>query len=158
MDIHTGQVNGVDVSGAKVAAVVDWPGPMLKGNGTGRLYFDTAMTQAQRDALSALIGGQLGGGFSRIPELVPKTLPPQIAEIRMANGPDGMSVVVGDFGRAVVKPLKSADGGTVRASGVGGFRDDLTLATGTGSSWRDPDLKQWDGGGYAEQSEFDWQG
>jgi hypothetical protein len=34
----------------------------------------------------------------------------------------------------------------------------VMLATGTGSWWRDPELRQWEGGGYAEQSDIDWRG
>jgi hypothetical protein len=157
MDIRSGQINGTDVSGTKVAAVVDWPGAMLNGKGTGRLYFDSATSPAQRQALEGLILGKFGGGFSRIPELVPKVLPSRVATIAVLSGPEGTSIAVGDFGHAVVKPMRRS-GELVRASGVGGFRDDLVLAVGAGSSWRDPELKQWDGGGYAEQSDFDWRG
>jgi hypothetical protein len=156
MIVDSGEINGTDVSGMKVAAVVDWPGAMMAGNGTGRLYFDVDTTPEQRDAMTALIRGKLGGGFSRIPELVPSVLDPKLARIRKISDPDGTSLVVGDYGRAVIKPMRSSNGDPPRLHGAGGFRDAVALATGTGSWWRDPDLNQWDGGGYAEQSEFDW--
>jgi hypothetical protein len=158
MDIHAGEIEGTDVGGTKVAAVVDWPGAMMSGNGTGRLYFDAGTTSEQREALEALISGKLGGGFSRMPELVPTVLPPLVAPIRKERREGGTVLVVGDFGEAIVKPLHSADGETMRIRGSGGFRDDVTLATGTGSWWRDPELRQWEGGGYAEQSDIDWRG
>jgi hypothetical protein len=158
MDIHAGEIEGTDVGGTMVAAVVDWPGAMMAGDGTGRLYFDTAMTAEQRDALEALISGKLGGGFSRMPELVPRVLPPLVAPIRKASADDRTTIVVGDFGEAVVKPMRSRNGDAPTIRGTGGFRDEVVLATGTGSWWRDPELRRWEGGGYAEQSEIDWRG
>jgi hypothetical protein len=158
MEIHAGEIGGTNVSGAKVAAVVDWPRAMMAGDGTGRLYFDVAMTPEQRDALEALMSGKLGGAFSYIPQLVPKALPPKIAPIAKEARPDGTSVVVGAVGEAIVRPMRSEAGELLRIQGTGGFRDDVALATGNGSWWHDPELRQWEGGGYAEQSEFDWQG
>lgn len=156
MEIHAGEINGTDMTGAKVAAVVDWPGAMMGGNGRGRLYFDVETSPQQREALGSLISGALGGGFSRIPELVPTVLPAKLAPIRKVSGPDGISIIVGEFGKAVVAPMRSATGDALHLRGAGGFRDDVTLATGTGSWWHDPELEQWEGGGYAEQSYFDW--
>ena len=155
--IESGDVDGTDVSGAKLAAVVDWPGAMMAGDGTGRLYFDSDTTPEQRAALEALISGKLGGGFSRIPELVPRILSPEVAPIRVVNG-DATTVIVGEFGQAIVKPIRRANGEGVASEGPGGFRDNLMLATGHGSWWRDPELRSWQGGGYAEQSAFDWRG
>jgi hypothetical protein len=158
MDIHAGQINGTDVSGTKVAAVVDWPGPMMAGNGTGRLYFDVDTSPTQREALEALISGKLGGGFSRIPELVKETLVSLLAPIRKETGADGTLITVGQFGQARVKPLHTPTGDAIGLHGSGGFRDDVMLAVGHGSWWRDPQLRQWEGGGYAEQNEFEWRG
>jgi hypothetical protein len=158
MDIASGEIAGVDVAGTKVAAVVDWPGAMMSGNGTGRLYFDADTTPVQRDALETLISGSLGGTFSRMPDLVPKVLPSIVAPIRKERRNDGTTIVVGTFGEAIVKPMVGSAGESMLLRGVGGFRDEVVLATGNGSWWRDPDLRQWEGGGYAEQSDIDWRG
>ncbi|MBV9453252.1 MAG: DUF1326 domain-containing protein [Rubrobacter sp.] len=45
-DIQSGEIDGVDVSGTKVALVADWPSGFLAGNGTGRLYFDPSGSQS----------------------------------------------------------------------------------------------------------------
>jgi hypothetical protein len=156
MDIEAGEIDGTDVSGTKIAAVVDWPGPMMAGNGTGRLYFDVDTSPEQRAALEALISGKLGGGFSRIPELVTATLSSLLAPIRKETTADGTLITVGDFGQARVKPMRTPSGDGIGIHGSGGFRDDVMLAVGHGSWWRDPQLRQWEGGGYAEQSEFEW--
>lgn len=158
INIDAGEIEGTDVSGTRLAAVVDWPGAMMAGNGTGRLYFDVNTTPQQRAALEALVGGKLGGGFSRIPELVPRILASELAPIRTVATTAGTSIVVGEFGQAVVKPMRSLGGEGVELEGAGGFRDSVMLATGHGSWWRDPELRHWEGGGYAEQSDFDWRG
>lgn len=158
VDIHAGEIGGTDVSGARVAAVVDWPGPMMAGEGTGRLYFDVALSPEQRGALEALLSGRLGGAFAHVPHLVPTVLPPVVAPIAREAAPDGTAVVVGAVGAVIVKPLRSDEGRLQHMRGTGGFRDDVVLATGNGSWWRDPELRQWEGGGYAEQSEFQWHG
>lgn len=158
MEIRAGEVNGTNVTGAKVAAVVDWPGAMMAGEGTGRLYFDVETSAEQRAALEALLSGKLGGAFARIPELVRNVLPPRVAAITRSTQSDGMSIAVGEFGEAIVKPMSAAGSELQRIHGAGGFRDDVALAVGMGSWWHDPELRQWEGGGYAEQSEFDWNG
>lgn len=158
IDIAEGAIEGTDVAGTKVAAVVDWPGAMMSGNGVGRLYFDAGMSDEQRAVLQALISGELGGGFSRIPDLVTTILPALVAPIRTVEQPDGTSIVVEGYGGATVRPMRSPTGETLRLQGPGGFRDDVLLATGTTSWWDDPDLRSWEGGGYAEQSDVDWSG
>jgi len=159
MDIRNGMIEGTDVGGSIVAAVVDWPGAMMAGDGTGRVYFDADMTVEQRDMLEALIRGRLGGGFSRIPELVPRILSALVAPISKRQAGDRTTkILVGDFGEAVIKPMRSQNGETPTIRGPGGFRDEVELATGMGSWWRDPELRQWEGGGYAEQSVIDWRG
>lgn len=158
VDIAEGEIRGTDVGGAKLAAVVDWPGPMMAGNGTGRLYFDVETSPEQREALEELISGKLGGVFAAIPMLVPKTLPPKVAPITMSTGAEGTSISVGEFGAAIVKPMSSPTGEPVRLRGAGGFREEVVLATGNGSWWRDPELREWEGGGYAEQTPVAWDG
>lgn len=158
MNISAGNIDGIDVSGTKVAGVVDWPGPMMSGNGIGRLYFDLETSLQQREALKALIDGKLGGVFARMLELVPKTLAPILAPFRQTEGEEITSIIVGDFGEARIKPMRSPNGEAPRLHGAGGFRDDVALASGTGSWWRDPELRHWAGGGYAERNAFDWHG
>jgi hypothetical protein len=158
MVIEAGHIEGVDVAGTKVAAAIDWPGAMMAGNGTGRLYFDADTTAEQRQALQTLIDGKVGGQFSRLPELVPTVLAPIIAPIRKESRAGGVAIAVSGYGEAIVKPARPENGEQPRLRGVGGFRDDVMVATGAGSWWRDPELRHWKGGGYAEQSAIDWAG
>ncbi len=56
-DIRSGDINGTDVSGTRVALAADWPSGFPAGNGTGRLYFAPDTPQEQRSALESVLGG-----------------------------------------------------------------------------------------------------
>src|SRR5215212_6301820 len=60
LDVQSGHVDGIDVSDTKVATAVDWPGALLAGNGTSRLYFERDMSQQQRAALERVLKGERG--------------------------------------------------------------------------------------------------
>ena len=109
-DIHSGEVDGIDVSGTKVALVADWPSGFLAGNGTGRLYFDPSVSQEQRDALEAVISGQRGGVFEVIGSLIPNFLPSKEAPIDIEAGDEQTRATVADVGELVVTPLVGPQG------------------------------------------------
>ncbi|HXG36452.1 MAG TPA: DUF1326 domain-containing protein [Dehalococcoidia bacterium] len=158
-EIGSGNVDGTDVSGSKVVFVGDWPSGFISGNGTGRLYFDTAVSQEQRAALESLLSGQRGGVFEVFASLVPKVLPSKEAPINIAKGAEETRITVGDFGELISKPLRGASGEVTKLlHGAFAFRDEIILAKGSGSRWRDPEMRQWESGGHSEQSEFDWSG
>lgn len=156
-DIQRGTVDGTDVSGAKVVLAADWPSGFLGGNGTGRLYIDPSVSQQQRAALEPVLGGKSGGVFEVIGTLVPNILPIKEARITIQAGQEETHITVGDVGELVIKPLRGATGEYTRLlHGSATFRDDVILARGTGSRWHDPDLRQWESGGHAEQADFEW--
>jgi hypothetical protein len=156
-DIRSGEVDGTDVSDTKVALATDFPSGYLAGNGTGRLYFDPEVSQEQRSALESVFSGQQGGVFEFLAGLIPSVLPTREAPINIQAGEDTTRVKVGDFGAVVVTPLRDPEGNitTVRHA-AGAIVEDTVFAKGTGSSWRDPEMRQWTSGGHAEQGDFDW--
>ena len=156
-DIRSGDVDGTDISGAKVALDADWPRGFTSGNGTGRLYIDPGVPPDQRTNFEAIFGGQRGGVFEAFGSLIPTILPSKEAAINIQAGSDETRITVGDVGELVVKPLRGASGDYTRLlHGAFAFRDDVILARGSGSRWRDPELRQWESGGHAEQADFDW--
>jgi len=158
-DIRSGDVDGTDVGGTKVVLAADWPGGFLGGNGTGRIYFDGALSQQQRAALEPVLTGQRGGTPEAIGSAVPKILPSKEASIRVQAGADETRITVGDFGVAVVKPLRGASGEITKVlHAAAAFREEVILAKGTGTYWHDPEMRQWESAGHGEQSEFDWSG
>jgi hypothetical protein len=156
-DIQRGDIDGIDVSGTKVALVADWPSGFLAGNGTGRLYFDLDVSQEQRGALEVVLTGQRGGVFEVIAALVPNFLPSAEAPINIVLGEEETRATVGEVGEVVVKPLRGPQGDFTRLlHGAAAFRDDLILADGRGTHFHDPELREWESGGHGERVDFDW--
>jgi hypothetical protein len=157
-DIQGGNVGSTDVGGTKVAVVADWPSGFLAGNGVGRLYFDTGVSQEQRSALESVISGQQGGVFEILSSLISEILPTKEARIDIQTDEEATTRIrVGDFGGFVIQPLRGPEGDFTRLlHGAAAFRDDIVLARGTGSRWQDPEMRQWESGGHAEQADFDW--
>ncbi len=158
-DIASGKASGVDVSGTKVVLAVDWPSGFLSGNGTGRIYFDPSTSAQQRQALEPIVKGQAGGVLEAIGALVPKFLPDKEAAIKVQRSEDETRITVGDVGELISRPLRGPTGEFTRLlHAAAGFRDDIVLAKGTGTRWRDPELRSWESGGHSEQADFDWSG
>jgi hypothetical protein len=61
MHITGGFCGDVDMSGAKCAAIVEWPKAIHEGNGKAVFVVDPALTDEQVDALAQICTGQLGG-------------------------------------------------------------------------------------------------
>lgn len=156
-DIRSGEVDGTDVGGTRAALAADWPAGFLAGNGTARMYFDPEVSQEQRTALEPLFGGQKGGIFELIAGLIPDVLPTREVPINIQPGEGATRIKVGDVGGLMVAPLRDEEGNltTLRHAPIR-FVEDTVLARGTGSSWRDPGMRQWESGGHAEQGDFDW--
>ena len=61
MDITSGSCGGIDLSGVKCAAIVDWPKAIHEGNGRCVFIVDPATTDQQVDVLAQIFSGKLGG-------------------------------------------------------------------------------------------------
>jgi hypothetical protein len=61
MDIAEGSCGDVDLSGAKVAAIIEWPQAIHEGGGKAVFVVDPSLSDAQVDALAQICTGQLGG-------------------------------------------------------------------------------------------------
>jgi hypothetical protein len=158
-DIRSGTVDGTDVGGTRVALAADWPRGFVSGDGTGRLYFDSALERDQRSALEALLGGQLGGVFADFGTLIPNFMASKDASIDVQVGDEETRATVGEFGSLVVRPLRGPTGEITKLlHGTFAYRDEIVLARGTGSQWTDPDMRAWKSGGHAEQGDFDFSG
>jgi hypothetical protein len=93
------------------------------------------------------------------PDLIPDVLPAREVPINIQPGEDATRIKVGDVGGLMVAPLRDEEGNltTLRHAPIR-FVEDTVLARGTGSSWRDPEMRQWESGGHAEQGDFNWSG
>lgn len=59
--IAEGQIAEVSVNGLCIAVYADWPGAIHEGGGSAVCYVDDRADDAQRDALTRLLRGQIGG-------------------------------------------------------------------------------------------------
>src|SRR3954449_11734218 len=95
-NIVTGEVDGTDVGGLKVAAIADTPKVMSEGNWRLGVFVDDQASDEQADKLVQVFGGQLGGPMAALAPLIGEMLGVERAPIEVRH--DGLrhSVRVGD--------------------------------------------------------------
>lgn len=95
-NVVDGNVDGVDVSGLKVAAVADTPKVMSEGNWRLGVFIDAAASDDQAAKLGAVFGGQLGGPMEALGPLVGENLGVERATIEVSEEGLRHSVKIGD--------------------------------------------------------------
>ena len=155
-DIQEGNSDGVSLAGTRTALAFDLPGDFFGGNGTGRLYVDSANPDQRRE-LEAIFGGQKGGAFAVLGDVLTKMLPVQAASIQVSSG-DKASARVGNVGQISPESVKTEDGKQTTLVNaplnVSFGMETSNLARGDGSSWSDPELRNWQSGGTGSISRF----
>lgn len=95
-NVTSGQIDGVDVSGAKLALLGDTPGQMSEGGWRVGVFLDADTTEAQREALVAVFSGQQGGPPGLLAPLVGEMLGVEVVPIRYEEEGRRHSVTIGD--------------------------------------------------------------
>jgi hypothetical protein len=95
--IGSGDVDGVDVSGATLALVGDTPGQMSDGGWRVGLVFDADTSEEQREALIGVFSGQMGGPPGIVAPMVGEMLGVEVAPIRYEEDGRRHGVVIGDM-------------------------------------------------------------
>ena len=95
-NIKEGEIEGTDVSGLKVAAIVDSPKVMTEGNWRLGLFVDENASDEQLDKLSAVFGGQKGGPMEAATPLIGEMLGVERAHFELAEDGLSHSVKIGD--------------------------------------------------------------
>ncbi|HET7046615.1 MAG TPA: DUF1326 domain-containing protein [Gaiellaceae bacterium] len=137
-DIRTGEIDGVDVGGRRIAAIAETPKVMTDGNWRLGVFVDEQSSDEQFEKLVAVFGGHLGGPMAALTPLVGEMLGVERAPIEIDH--DGLrhAVRVGDaidFEIEDVVPFGIETGEPVRFSGM--FHpagSSLTIAEATRSS------------------------
>src|SRR3990172_4234814 len=80
-DIRSGNIDGIDVSGTKVAMDVDWPGGMLGGEWGGPVLLRPRRLREAAGGSGSRPQWKKGGVFEILSSLVPKALPSKEASI-----------------------------------------------------------------------------
>jgi hypothetical protein len=119
--IRDGQIDGTDVGGRTVAAIVDSPKVMTDGNWRLGMFVDDGADDEQVEKLTAVFGGQLGGPMAGLAPLVGELLGVERAPIEVVN--DGLrhSVRIGDaidFEIEDIVPFGIETGEPVRLAGM----------------------------------------
>jgi hypothetical protein len=121
LNITQGEVEGVDVSGLKVAAIADTPKVMSDGNWRLGVFIDAAASDEQAEKLGAVFGGQLGGPMQALGPLVAENLGVERATIEVHEEALRHSVKIGDtidFDIEDVVPFGVESGEPARVSGI----------------------------------------
>jgi hypothetical protein len=111
--IGSGDVDGVDVSGATLALVGDTPGQMSDGGWRIGLVFDADTSEEQREALIGVFSGQMGGPPGIVAPLIGEMLGVDVAPIRYEEDGRRHSVVIGDMVDIEVEDFAGAAEGEV---------------------------------------------
>ena len=95
-NVHNGDVEGVEVGGLTVAAIVDTPKVMTDGNWRMGVFIDAAASDQQAEKLGGVFSGALGGPMAALGPLVAENLGVQRAPIEVHE--DGLrhSIRIGD--------------------------------------------------------------
>ena len=135
--IRDGDIEGTDVSGLKVVAIVDTPKVMTDGNWRLGVFVDEHATDEQMGKLVGVFGGQLGGPMAGIAPLVGEMLGVERAAIEIHDDGLNHTVRVGnaiDFEIKDIVPFGVETGEPVRFSGMfHPVASDLTMAEATRS-------------------------
>ena len=135
--IRDGDIDGTDVSGLKVVAIIDTPKVMTDGNWRLGVFVDEHATDEQVEKLVGVFGGQLGGPMAGIAPLVGEMLGVERAAIEIID--DGLNHTVRvanaiDFEIKDIVPFGVETGEPVRFSGMfHPVASDLTMAEATRS-------------------------
>jgi hypothetical protein len=135
--VEAGEVDGVDVSGTTVAAMVDSPKVMSEGNWRLGVLIDDQASDEQVEKLAAVFGGQLGGPMEALGPLVGEQLGLERVPMEVSHENGTHRIKLGDAGEMAVQevvPFGKENGEPARLTGI--FHpagDDFVIAKATES-------------------------
>jgi hypothetical protein len=131
-DIRQGEVEGTDISGLKIAVIIDTPKVMTDGNWRLGVFVDEQATDEQSEKLVQVFSGQLGGPMAGLAPLVGEMLGVERAKIDVRDDGVRHSVRIGeaiDFEVEDIVPFGVETGEPVRFAGMfHPVASDLTMA------------------------------
>jgi len=119
--VDSGEVDGVDVGGMTVAAIIDSPKVMSDGNWKLGVLMDDAASDEQAEKLAAVFSGQLGGPMEALGPLLGEQLGLERVPMEFSSENGRHTLTVGDKGRLDVEdvvPLGSETGEPAKLDGV----------------------------------------
>jgi hypothetical protein len=127
-DVREGNSDGVDLSGLKVALMVNFPDVITNGNWKIGAIVDEGASDEQVSALEAIVSGQQGGPFGDMAALVGEFAGVQRGPLSYSD----MSATIG--GKSFTyEPLRGQDGNaTTVKNAVFGFAPEFEIGSASG--------------------------
>jgi hypothetical protein len=108
--VDSGTINGLDVTGRTIVAMVHIPGNILKGNWKAVLFVDDGSTPQQQEAMLNVWSGKLGGPIADMAKLIGEVLAVERAPIQFdVQGVKG-SLRIGSGIEAELQPFMGSTG------------------------------------------------
>jgi hypothetical protein len=120
-NVKDGEVDGVDVSGLKVAAIADTPKVMSDGNWRIGVFIDADASDEQAEKLGGVFSGALGGPMEALGPLIAENLGVERATIDVQEDGGRHSVRIGDavdFEIEDIVPFGVETGEPAKLSGI----------------------------------------
>jgi hypothetical protein len=120
-DIRQGEIEGTDVGGRTLAVIADTPKVMTEGNWRLGMFVDDGASDEQREKLTAVFGGQLGGPMAGLAPLIGEVLGVERAPIDVVEEGLRHSVRIGDaidFEVEDIVPFGIETGEPARLTGI----------------------------------------
>ena len=115
-NFEKGEIDGVDVSGLTIGAVVHIPGNVLDGNWKAAIYVDDKATDQQNEAILSVWSGKAGGPVAELVQLVGEVVSAERAPIQFDVEGGAGTVKIGDSAFAEMETYKGPDGATTTLS------------------------------------------
>lgn len=132
--VERGSFDDTDMAGVKFVIVGHTPGNMSEGNWQVGLIVDSAATDQQRDAVTAIASGQAGGPMAALSGLISEFKGVESRQVRIEGNGNKWSVSVPDMVEQGVEGQAGATGGILHLDNAGhpaGERIALGHSTGT---------------------------
>ena len=104
-EIGSGEVDGTDVSGLTVAAMVDTPKYMHEGDWRLGLVIDERASDEQAEKLGKVFGGELGGPMGALAPLVGEVLGVERLPLNVEHADGSHRIEVGGHGGIAVQEV-----------------------------------------------------
>jgi len=148
-DSKEGSSDGVELAGVKFALLAEWPANFHKGGGRARLCIDTTSSAEQQAELQAIFESQRDGAVPAVwNAVIDKWLQPAVTDVSIDW--DQKKVAVANVGEASMRSLTDANGNQAHMynslSQVAIGIDRIDLMSVQGTSWTDPDFRNWNVG------------
>jgi hypothetical protein len=117
--VDEGKFDGTDLGGTKFIVVGRTPGNMGEGNWEVGVILDSGASKEQKEALTAIAGGQAGGPIANLAPLIGKVLGVEEKPIEFSGGDSSWSVVVPDLIDQAVEGARGLGGEVLHLDNTG---------------------------------------